>query len=151
MRANEWRIAGEPGLGLCIPRRSFMLSATSPRWRVCPWLLAGVLLVGRVGVPVLHGQEPGKPHALTAGQAERLARLDTARRRQLRDAWAQRRQFMQLHQQGRFKDAIIPAQEEVDLRKRVWGENHRDYAASLNNLARVYEDMGDYAQALPLY
>jgi tetratricopeptide (TPR) repeat protein len=31
------------------------------------------------------------------------------------------------------------------------GENHPDYATSLNNLAALYGDMGNYAQAEPLY
>ena len=31
------------------------------------------------------------------------------------------------------------------------GEKHPDYATSLNNLARLYQSMGDYAKAEPLY
>ncbi len=31
------------------------------------------------------------------------------------------------------------------------GEGHPDYAQSLNNLATLYRDMGDYASALALY
>ena len=34
---------------------------------------------------------------------------------------------------------------------RVLGENHPDYANSLDNLALLYMHMGDYAQAEPLY
>ncbi len=39
----------------------------------------------------------------------------------------------------------------LEIRKRALGENHPDYAASLNNLAALYEEMGDYAKAEPLY
>ncbi len=35
--------------------------------------------------------------------------------------------------------------------KAALGENHPDYAQSLNNLASLYEAMGDYAKAEPLY
>ncbi len=31
------------------------------------------------------------------------------------------------------------------------GENHPNYAHSLNNLASIYEATGDYAKAEPLY
>ena len=31
------------------------------------------------------------------------------------------------------------------------GENHQDYAATLNNLAGLYQSMGNYAAAEPLY
>jgi tetratricopeptide (TPR) repeat protein len=39
----------------------------------------------------------------------------------------------------------------TDLAKKALGEEHPDYAASLNNLAELYERMGNYAQAEPLY
>ena len=38
----------------------------------------------------------------------------------------------------------------LEIRKQVLGENHPDYAASLNNLAGLYQPMGDYAKAEPL-
>ena len=37
--------------------------------------------------------------------------------------------------------------EALNIRKSVLGENHPDYAGSLNNLGSLYEDIGDYAQA----
>ena len=39
--------------------------------------------------------------------------------------------------------------EALEIRKRVLGENHTDYAISLNNLAVLYEDMGQYEKAEP--
>ncbi len=31
------------------------------------------------------------------------------------------------------------------------GENHPDYATSLNNLAKLYREMGEYSKAEPLF
>jgi len=39
----------------------------------------------------------------------------------------------------------------LEIRRKVLGEQHPDYAASLNNLAVLYESMDDYARAEPLY
>jgi CHAT domain-containing protein/tetratricopeptide (TPR) repeat protein len=39
----------------------------------------------------------------------------------------------------------------LQLRKKLQTENHPAYATSLNNLALLYHDLGDYAKALPLY
>ena len=39
----------------------------------------------------------------------------------------------------------------MEICRTALGENHPDYAASLNNLAMLYQAMGDYAAALPLY
>jgi CHAT domain-containing protein len=38
----------------------------------------------------------------------------------------------------------------LEIRRRALGENHPDYATSLNNLALLYEDIGDYTRAEPL-
>jgi tetratricopeptide (TPR) repeat protein len=43
-----------------------------------------------------------------------------------------------------FKEALA-------INKKVLGENHPDYAMSLNNLATLYDDMGNYTAAEPLY
>ena len=39
----------------------------------------------------------------------------------------------------------------LEIRREVLGEEHPDYATSLNNLAGLYSSMGDYAHAEPLY
>ena len=39
----------------------------------------------------------------------------------------------------------------MGLRKQLLGENHPDYALSLNNLAFLYKYQGKYEQAQPLY
>ena len=43
-----------------------------------------------------------------------------------------------------YKQALI-------ITKKVRGEEHPAYATSLNNLALLYDDMGNYAGAEPLY
>ena len=39
----------------------------------------------------------------------------------------------------------------ISLRKRILGENHPDYARSLNNLAGLYDSQGRYDEAKSLY
>ena len=39
----------------------------------------------------------------------------------------------------------------MEIRKKVLGENHPDYANSLNNLASLYQAQGDYPRAEPLF
>ena len=56
----------------------------------------------------------------------------------------------QLSQQGKYKDAIPLAEKLVILTKRAKGDEDPDTATSLNNLAALYEDMGDYGKAEPL-
>jgi CHAT domain-containing protein/tetratricopeptide (TPR) repeat protein len=60
-------------------------------------------------------------------------------------------QVVQLYQQSQYKQAIRLATRACDLAKRHLGEDHPDYARSLNNLAVLYRAMGNYAAAEPLY
>ena len=39
----------------------------------------------------------------------------------------------------------------MEIRRKAFGEGHRDYASSLNDLANLYNSMGDGARAEPLY
>ena len=39
----------------------------------------------------------------------------------------------------------------LEIWKKALGEDHPDYAPSLNNLAALYQAMGDYARAEPLF
>ena len=39
----------------------------------------------------------------------------------------------------------------MELYKQLLGENHPDYAMSLNNLAALYDSQGKYEEAEPLY
>ncbi len=52
---------------------------------------------------------------------------------------------------GDYRKALPLFEQARDLRKKALGEDHPDYAASLNNLAMLYQSLGDYLKALPLY
>ena len=54
-------------------------------------------------------------------------------------------------EQGDYARAEPLYRQAMEIQKRILGENHPDYATSLNGLAALYEPQGDYAQAEPLY
>jgi CHAT domain-containing protein/tetratricopeptide (TPR) repeat protein len=56
-----------------------------------------------------------------------------------------------LEKAGKYHEAMPIAQKVVSLRKEILGEQHPDYANSLNNLAALYSSTGDYAKAETLY
>jgi CHAT domain-containing protein/tetratricopeptide (TPR) repeat protein len=60
-------------------------------------------------------------------------------------------QMAELYRQGRYEDAVPIAVQVRELTRQDLGEDHPDYAASLNNLAELYRAMGNYAAAEPLY
>ena len=74
------------------------------------------------------------------GETEQLARASQLSRRAI-----------QLYQRGKFAEAIPVVKKVLEIRKKALGEDHPDYATSLNNLAELYRAMGDYAKAEPLY
>ena len=51
---------------------------------------------------------------------------------------------------GDHAAALPLCRQALEIRRTALGENHPDYAGSLNNLALLYHSMGDYAAALPL-
>ncbi len=52
---------------------------------------------------------------------------------------------------GNYSAALPLYEKSLQIRKEAVGENHLDYASSLNNLATLYLKMGKYSEALPLY
>ncbi|MEH2129071.1 MAG: CHAT domain-containing tetratricopeptide repeat protein [Nostoc sp.] len=60
-------------------------------------------------------------------------------------------QVVQLAGQGNFKQAIIIAQEAVNLGSSQQLTEHSEYCDSLNNLAELYRIQGCYLEANPLY
>ena len=56
-----------------------------------------------------------------------------------------------LHAMGNYTLALPLYQQALQIREQVLGQQHPDYASSLNNLAGLYESQGEYQQALPLY
>ena len=52
---------------------------------------------------------------------------------------------------GRFATAGPPFHHALEIRKKVFGDEHRYVATSLNNLAALYRAQGRYEEAAPLY
>jgi tetratricopeptide (TPR) repeat protein len=63
------------------------------------------------------------------------------------DLNALNQQVYQLIAQGKYQEAIPIAERAVELAKQAYGPERMGMAQSLNNLAMVYQDMGEYAKA----
>ncbi|MCH7729539.1 MAG: tetratricopeptide repeat protein, partial [Planctomycetes bacterium] len=62
-----------------------------------------------------------------------------------------RAQIGRLILDGKYREALAPALDELEFSKETLGDKHPEYATSLNNLAFLYQTLGDYAQAEPLF
>jgi len=82
---------------------------------------------------------------------DRRAALDRAQRQRLQEADRLTRLMASLFRQGKYAEGIDPCREAIEIQGALLGENHPDYATSLNNLAMLYKAMGDYAKAEPLF
>jgi len=58
---------------------------------------------------------------------------------------------MELLEAGQYDEAVPLAERALAIREKALGSEHPDVAASLNNLASLYDAKGDYARAEPLY
>ena len=56
----------------------------------------------------------------------------------------------QADDEGHYKEAVNVQTNVVEIRKRILGEEHPNYAASLNDLALYYDENGDFAEAIRL-
>ncbi len=56
----------------------------------------------------------------------------------------------QADEECHYNDAIKFQKNVVEIRKKVLGEEHPDYATSLNNLALYYDELGNYTEAIRL-
>ncbi len=76
----------------------------------------------------------------------------TASQRAELAAWVKlSKQVQTLAREGKYTEVLAPAAKLLDVDRRVWGEGHRRFAMSLNNLAWLHWQQGAYAQAEPLY
>src|SRR5262245_21187473 len=57
----------------------------------------------------------------------------------------------QLFQEGRLKEAMEHAKQSYDIVKQYLAEEHPEYTKSLNTLAIIYKDTGDYQAAESLF
>jgi len=60
------------------------------------------------------------------------------------------KQIDELYQQGKYADAVPLAKRLLEIRKHTVGEDHPDYAATLNDLGVLYNAQSKYAEAEPL-
>jgi tetratricopeptide (TPR) repeat protein len=84
----------------------------------------------------------GKVHAPAAGFSDR---------RGAEEALELNRRGGELYQAGRYTEALPLAQKALEIREKAFGLVHPDVAASLHNLALLYQAMGDHAKAEPLF
>jgi tetratricopeptide (TPR) repeat protein len=69
-----------------------------------------------------------------------------------KDRWQQlNSQAAQLQEQGKYAEALPVAQESAKVAEATFGLENEFTLASLNRLATIYSDMGDYPNAEKLY
>ena len=67
------------------------------------------------------------------------------------EAEALSRKAVEHYQAGRYQEALPLSRRALEMNAKVLGPEHPGLAASLNNLAGLYQALGAYDQALPLY
>ena len=97
---------------------------------------SGSLIIKTLKVAINATQTP----ALTGTQQSSLAEADE-----------QNKALMTHYRAGKFKDAAQCGERVLEIRRDILGRQHRDYAASLNNLAALYYNMGEYEKTAPLF
>jgi tetratricopeptide (TPR) repeat protein len=99
--------------------------------RVLRWQLWFVLCVAGLWAP--------------ADSAE--PQFSAEQRQQLEEAKRLNDQALKLFQQGRARDALVPARQALSIHKQVLGEKHPGTAQSLNALGVLQHSLGEYAEA----
>lgn len=101
---------------------------------------------------ILHGAKHWRvtDATLALEDTERLAQLDDDQRRQLREALLLTRYSIRQQSNSVFKSTLGSDQRAGEIRRQILGENHRDYATSLNQLALAYRVLGEYPKAQDL-
>jgi tetratricopeptide (TPR) repeat protein len=84
---------------------------------------------------------------LALADTRRLARLDRDQRQRLAKARQWNSEVFRLARQGKLSEALALALRALQVRKELLGEEHPDYAESLNTLALQHQTLGDYARA----
>jgi CHAT domain-containing protein len=80
----------------------------------------------------------------------RQAGWTAEQKKQARRAADLHAEAFRLWQGGQPAKALLPAREVIAIRRSLLGEKDPNYAVSLNNLAELYRELGDYRAALPL-
>ena len=87
---------------------------------------------------------------LALEQTIQLSQLEPVQRNELAKATTLNQQVVRLYETGQFRRAVELAEDALAIRKKILGEAHADYAASLNNLAQLWQTQREYATAEPL-
>ncbi len=94
--------------------------------------------------------EVGDAERLTA-TLQQIVALPVDAQAELAEAYKTDTEVIQLHEEGKYQEAVGVAQRQLQARKRLLGERHPDVAASLNNLAALLYATGDFAGAEALH
>jgi CHAT domain-containing protein len=87
---------------------------------------------------------------LSLADVDLRERLSPDDRGQLKTAAEQDRERRRLFDQGHFREALIPAERALAIRRKVVGNEHRDTARSLNELGSLYVKLKQYAKVEPI-
>ena len=83
-------------------------------------------------------------------QVKQSIALNEAQQKQMKQVEDAYIQFMQYYQQGKFAQAAQTGEQIAEIRKNLFGDQHREYGQIINDLAAIYCEMGDYKRARPL-
>jgi CHAT domain-containing protein/tetratricopeptide (TPR) repeat protein len=83
-------------------------------------------------------------------ELERLSAMTPEERQRLRMARQLNKEFVWLMARGQYRVAEAAMRDAIQVFKDLLGEDHPDYATSLNNLGALYHAIGDYVRAEPL-
>jgi tetratricopeptide (TPR) repeat protein len=129
--------------------------------RLAAWREALEQYVKAIGVrkEILRLQERrlGKDHwqttdaRLALEDSRRRAGMSAEDRAALRKAEANLGRGVELHRQGRYREAVEVVARVLAALRKMQCEKHFLYAASLHNLALLYKELGEYGKALPLF
>ncbi|HEV3262882.1 MAG TPA: CHAT domain-containing tetratricopeptide repeat protein [Gemmataceae bacterium] len=88
---------------------------------------------------------------LALEDTDRLSKLDVHSRGQLALASRLHQRLLRLRKEGRAKEGLALGKKVLEIRARILGRKHPDYANSLEALAGLYHSMGDHANAEVIY
>ncbi|MBE9099864.1 tetratricopeptide repeat protein [filamentous cyanobacterium LEGE 07170] len=108
-----------------------------------------LLLIGMV-TPLVLVLDDTRP-AIAQAPTQTAPSLTPEQTATLEEATQLNRQVLALHQQGHYQEAMLLAEQALEMREAILSERHPDVAISLNNLALLHEELGNYAAAEPLY
>lgn len=94
-------------------------------------------LRGKKSAAELIGDKKKEARSLTPSSKPDLDRLN--------------KQVIELHNKGRYEEAITHANQAVNLNRHHYGEQDLEYAKSLHNLASMHVGIGNYSAAVPLF